>query len=564
MYHMVMFSNDRVTRLASLITLSMSMLTITAQQPSLAEESQATVQFHLLDVPSGELAPAVVCIRNLDDQTVRLPPDGRVMRRVGQTEEFYRGIVYEVNNPEWIGPRRKTLGKGNNNDRSYVYEELASIPYWQEPVLYQTQPSFSIKLRSGHYQISVARGMEYIPVTRKFEVSDKDQEFTVRLERWVDLPARGWFSGDVHVHHPTTKKTHRDFLLRYAEAEDLHVVNVLEMGHHRGTDFKQLGFGKAFRQRQGDYCLVSGQEEPRSTFGHIIGLNTSALARDLATYDLYDLAFKRIHDQPDAVVGFAHFSWNGCNLPRGFPWYVTTEGIDFVELLQFSRINTLDYYDYLNLGFRLAAAAGSDAPWGSTIGEVRTFVHTGETLDLDRWFEGLKVGRTFVSNGPALDFTVNGKLPGSEIQFDGGHSVKVRARSWGHEKVGLPQILELVSNNGTLHKVTRSDDSLSELRMELDIDIDRSKWLAISTRCANGAVAHTTPVYVVVDGQPTWSPSQSARIVKKQLDAIAMIEEEFSKGTDLRSRAIHQRLDRAKSYYAKLLTATQKKSTAGR
>ncbi|MCC7337572.1 MAG: CehA/McbA family metallohydrolase [Pirellulaceae bacterium] len=526
------------------------------EQATCAAEPQAKIQFNLLDIPSGKLVPAMVCIRDLQDNSVRLPPDGRIMQRVSQTDEFYRGVEYEADNPDWIGPARKTLGKGDNNDRSYVYEELPSLPFWHEPVLYQTQPTFSITLEPGRYQISVARGMEYIPVTKSFTVTSQDQQHTLKLERWVDLPKQGWFSGDVHVHHPTTEKVHRGFLLRYAEAEDLHVVNVLEMGHHRGTDFKQLGFGKKFRECCGDYCLVSGQEEPRSTFGHIIGLNTTAMARDVATYDLYDLAFERLHAQPDAVVGFAHFSWNGCDLPRGFPWYVTTEGIDFVELLQFSRINTLDYYDYLNLGFRLTAAAGSDVPWGSTLGEVRTFVHTGDTLDLDRWFAGLEAGPTFVSNGPALNFTVDGQLPGSEIKADGKGSVKVHARAWGHEKVGLPEVLELVSNDGILHEARRNNNDSNELSLEVEVDISRSTWLALSTRCANGAVAHTTPVYVVVNGEPTWSPQESSRIVSKQLDAIALIEAEFSKGSDLRSRAIRERLDRAKSYYSKLSAAT--------
>src|SRR5205823_12618366 len=74
---------------------------------------------------------------------------------------------------------------------------------------------------------------------------------------------------------------------------------------------------------------------------------------------------------------------NGCDLPRGFPMYVTTGEIDFVELLQFSRINPLDYYDYLNLGFRITAAAGSDVPWGSTLGEVRrSEEHTSELQSL--------------------------------------------------------------------------------------------------------------------------------------------------------------------------------------
>lgn len=551
-----MASRHRLTLLACILA-GWVMAHSAVGQTTYAAEPQATVRFKLLDGPSGKPVPAMVCIRSLQDNSVRLPPDGRIMQRVSQTNEFYRGVEYEADNPDWIGPARKTLGKGDNNDRSFVYEELPSLPFWLEPVAYQTQPAFSIKLNPGRYQISAARGMEYIPVTKSFTVTSENQQHALKLERWVDLPAKGWYSGDVHVHHPTTKKTHRDFLLRYAEAEDLHVVNVLEMGHHRGTDFKQLGFGTKFRERRGDYCLVSGQEEPRSTFGHIIGLNTSAMARDVATYDLYDLAFKRLHAQPDAVVGFAHFSWNGCDLPRGFPWYVTTEGIDFVELLQFSRINTLDYYDYLNLGFRLAAAAGSDVPWGSTLGEARTYVHTGETLDLDRWFAGLKAGHSFVSNGPALEFTVDGQLPGTEIKADGKSKVKVRARAWGHEKVGLPEVLELVGNDGVLQEVHRNDSHSNELTLEVEVDISRSTWLALSTRCANGAVAHTSPVYVVVNDEPTWSPQKSSRIVRKQLEAIAVIEAEFSEGSDLRSRSIRERLERAKTYYSKLLAATE-------
>ena len=521
-----------------------------------AEETQATIRFELLDGSSRQPTPAVVCLRCLDDKTVRLPPDGRVMEEVSQTEEFYRGIEFDENDKDWVGPPRKTMGKGDNDDRSYVYELRPSIPYWQEPVLYQVRPTFSVQLEPGRYRIAVSRGMETIPVEKEFVVEvGIDQRHTIRLERWVDLAGRGWYSGDVHVHHPTLKQAHREYLLRYAEAEDLHVVNVLEMGHHRGTEFKQEGFGKKFRAQRGDYWLVSGQEEPRSTYGHIIGLNTSSLARDVETYDLYDLAFKRIHDQPEALVGFAHFSWNGCNLPRGFPWYVTTEAIDFVELMQFNTINTLDYYEYLNLGFRLTAAAGSDVPWGSTIGEVRTYVYTGKPLDLDDWFEGLRLGRTFVSNGPAVEFTVDGELPGAELLRKAGDVLKIRARAWGHEKVGLPESLELVSNAGVIRNVEREKGQQGDLVIEAEIAVERSQWMTISARCANGAVAHATPIYVVVDGEPTWSVEKSVAIIEKQLAAIAKIEAEVAEGNDIRSREIRERLERAKDYYAKLFAA---------
>ena len=57
------------------------------------------------------------------------------------------------------------------------------------------------------------------------------------------------------------------------------------------------------------------------------------------------------------------------------------------------------------------------------MGEVRTYVQTGPTLDPDRWFAGLKRWNTFVTNGPALEFTVDGRPPGSEIAKAAGSTV---------------------------------------------------------------------------------------------------------------------------------------------
>ena len=287
-----------------------------------ASETKTRITFHIVDEGTEQPTAAMICLRNTEDDTVRLPPDGRVMQKVGSTEEFYQGISYNGEDAGWIGPIRKMNGRGDNMDRSYVYEDLPSVPHWREPISHLVESTFQVTLEAGNYRLSVSRGMEFVPVHLKFTVGNGEPtEHTVNLRRWINMASQGWYSGDVHVHHPTRKKSHREFLLHYAAAEDLNVVNVLEMGHHRGTDFKQLGFGKEYREKRGNYCLVSGQEEPRSTFGHIIGLNTSKLTRDLSTYDFYDIAFNGIHAQEGSLVGFAHFSWNGCNLPRGFPWW---------------------------------------------------------------------------------------------------------------------------------------------------------------------------------------------------------------------------------------------------
>jgi hypothetical protein len=339
--------------------------------------------------------------------------------------------------------------------------------------------------------------------------------------------------------------------MQYALAEDVHLVNLLEMGHHTGTEFAQAGFGRKFRVQRGNFALVSGQEDPRSTFGHIIGLNLQAMVRDTRTYDFYDLTFRGIHAQEGALVGFAHFAWNGCDLPRGFPWFVTTGEIDFIEVLQFGMLNRLDYADYLNLGFRLTAAAGSDTPWGSTIGEVRTYVHLGGKFDVDDWFGNFKAGHTFVSNGPALEFTVDGELPGRELARAPGTPVRLHARALGQARIGLPTVLRVEGPSGMVKEV-REERGATELAFDIEHRVERSQWLMASVACDNGAVAHTTPVYVVVNGQPTWNPGQGPRIIEKQLAAMAKIESEFAKGDDARSMGVRERLQKARAFYASL------------
>lgn len=531
---------------------------------SAATAEAITVNFRLLDTATGSTTPAMVCITGTSDPqgTFRVPPSGVATTQPSRRETFVRGIRFEADR-NWIGPIRKTMGPGDEFERVSVYELRPSLPYWTQPVMYQTSGDFTIDLPAGHWRIAVEHGMEYIPIVEEFTLTGTEGAMTktIELKRWTNLPARGWWTGDVHVHHPVLEPAHREFLLHYATAEDLHVVNILQMGDEHGIRYYQMGFGKEYRSRRGDYCLVSGQEEPRSTFGHIIGLNIQSFVRDTGHYDFYDLAFRKLHEQPGAIVGFAHFAWNGCNIKRGFPWYVTTGDVDFVEILQFSKLNAMDYYDYLNLGFHLTAAAGSDTPYGTTIGEVRTVVHTGPRLDVDAWFSGLKAGHTFVSNGPVLEFTVDGQLPGSEIRKPAGSTVKVVARVWGHPKIGLPKALNVVGNEGVIREVA-NERGASELSFELELPIAESQWLVASAVCDNGAVAHSSPVYVVVNGRPTWSVRRAPAVIARQLAAMRKIEKEFAADEDERSRGVRERLSHARDYYQQLRTRIAESATA--
>lgn len=535
------------------LAVGLSMASLLLPLGPLAGAESATVRVRLLEAATDTTTPAMVCITG-EDNRVRLPPDGKVVEEASHTEPFYRGIRYSADR-NWIGPVRKmvvTEGYGMNPNRR---DKVPAIPYWLEPAMFQTSGDFTVRLPAGHWRIAADHGVEYVPVVKEIDVTGQEQQpvqVVMQFERWIDMPKRGWWSGDVHVHHPTAEQAHREYLLHFAKAVDLHVVNTLAMGHHKGVDFPQEGFGHKFRNVRGTYALVSGQEDPRSTFGHIIGLNIQEMVRDLETYDFYDLMFHGIHQQKDALVGFAHFAQNSCNLPRGFPWYVTTEQLDFIELMQFLTLNGPDYYDYLNLGFSLTAAAGSDIPWGLMMGEVRTYVYTGQKFDIDAWFKSFGSGQTFVTNGPMLELLVDGQLPGSRIEKRAGEKVTITGKVFGHPKIGIPDSLMLISNEGVL-KTIENPDGKAELEFQFETDVSQSRWFLLSTRCTNSAMAMTTPVYVIVNGRPHWCPERGPAIIKKQLEAIQEIEKEFKEDFTPRGRGVQLRLAKARKYYHQLL-----------
>lgn len=57
------------------------------------------------------------------------------------------------------------------------------------------------KVPAGRTAIEAVKGFEYRPRSLTVDVpAGGVRATTVRLERLVDLPARGWYSGDTHIH----------------------------------------------------------------------------------------------------------------------------------------------------------------------------------------------------------------------------------------------------------------------------------------------------------------------------------------------------------------------------
>jgi hypothetical protein len=500
-----------------------------------------------------KITPAMLCITGLGDSAVYTPP-GIIAPEATYPDTFFTGIAFNEGR-NFTGPVRRMTGKGAvNGQRTYVYGDAPTLPYWSDSVMYQTTGNFFLDLPAGKYRISIEHGPEYIPVTAIINLRQEQKQVRRQfiLKRWINMPALGWYSGDVHTHHPLNTLPFRKYMMQMAEAANLHLVNVLEMGDRSHVYFPPWGFGEKYYINKNDFSIVAGQEEPRSIYGHVIGLNTDTFARDTAQYNYYDIVFNRLHKRPSALTGFAHFAYKGEGVTPGLAMYAPTGAVDFVELMQNTKINTEDYYDYLNLGFHFAAAYGSDFPWGSSIGDGRVFVYTGKRFSARKWFAGLKAGNSFVSNGPAVFLKADNKIPGNEIIKDSGSFSFITLKALCSRSIGIIDKIQLIGSDGLLLENTNTGNKDS-VQLSFHHKVVKSQWVAAFVHCTNGAIAHTSPVYFIVDGKSTYNKTSGPGIIKK-LTAILLETRRTELANPVPDSGILLRIDEAIHWYNQLLS----------
>ncbi|UCF39068.1 MAG: carboxypeptidase regulatory-like domain-containing protein [Acidobacteriota bacterium] len=437
---------------------------------------------------------------------------------------------------------------------------------------------FEMALPPGEYRLEISKGYEYRKVASSITLQEGEvRSETVQLQRWIDMPSRGWYSADDHIH---LRRSPREdpIIAQWLAAEDIYVGNLLQMGDFWALYYSQYGWGESGRYRQGDRIISPGQEDPRSPeIGHTISLAANRFVRfGGKDYYRYDKVFDGVHEA-GGVSGYAHqgMSFHGY---RGMAMDVPEQKIDFLELLQFcvegGPLHLEHFYHYLDLGFQLTATAGSDFPWcgrgpgfgvesGCTqIGDARFYTFVDGEFSFEAWFEGLKEGHTFVTSGPMLEFTVNDSLPGSRVSVSSGSVLKIRARALGRKGQIPLSKLEVVGHGKVLKSVSAATDrDREELVIEFDLPANQGLWIA--ARCDAGLTqtAHTTPVYISVDGKGFHNPETASHYIELTESYLKEIESELdnpSEWPDHRiqysSETVRERLTRVRLRLLELRT----------
>ena len=401
--------------------------------------------------------------------------------------------------------------------------------------------SFDVNLPPGNYTATISKGNEYLQQTLNLALKPGEHVARdCRLKRWIDMPQRGWYSADDHIH---LQRSPRDdsSILRWIAAEDIHVGNILEMGDFWATYFTQYSFGEKGRASEIGRILSPGQEEPRTPeIGHTISLGAARACPFSTRTTTPSTASSTKCAQLGGVTGFAHqgMSFHGY---RGMTLNILRRKIDFLELAQFCVPEgplALDhYYHFLDLGYRLTALAGSDFPWcgrerygfpkeGAQIGNARFYTYTGGPLTFERWFAAVKAGRTFVTTGPVLMLKVNDRLPGDTLDVAPGTTLHVTAEAYGeHDQVPLHS-LEIVAHGKSLKKV--EGQGSGRLSVDLELPVDHGIWIAAKCEAGKRRFAHTTPVYVTVNGGGFHNPATARHYLELSEQYLRELEREFS------------------------------------
>jgi hypothetical protein len=380
---------------------------------------------------------------------------------------------------------------------------------------------------AGRYELVATKGPEYRVFKGAVDVTPGQTAVaSVTLQRYIDQPSRGWFSGDTHL-HLMRDRVDDVGVWGLVAAEDVHVGNLLEMGNIVTTHFRQPAWGPAGRFLRDGHMIASGQEDPRTTQrGHTIHHNLKAPVHLPAEdFFAYHKVFEASHEQ-GGVSGYAHMGqlFNG---RRGLAVDVPFGLVDFIEVLQGGRLVTDTWYPFLNLGFKVNPAGGSDYPYfgPSLPGVERYYVKLPGSFDADAWYAAFRAGRVFVTNGPMLDFTINGADMGQEVRVSRGARLDVAAVAQLNPDIDKLGRLELIVHGDVV--ATERSAGGDRLEMRQSITAERSMWVAARALGARevepmgqvntlGAIAHSAPIYVIVDDEPFFKAAAVGELVKEQ------------------------------------------------
>jgi hypothetical protein len=406
-------------------------------------------------------------------------------------------------------------------------------PFWRDHFVCAGRAT--LQLPPGKYHYEIERGPEHMRLNGDIDLKG-EQTLKLQLKRFADLSKGGWYSGDLHIHRPTSDI---ELLMR---AENLYVGPVITWWNQRnlwaGRDVPRAALTKFDGNRL--YDVMGGEDERGGgalLFFHLSEpLAITKAAREFPSPLMFveearkknknvwiDVEKPFWWDAPTWIasgkvdsIGIANNHMCRSQMYPGEAWGKARDEKRLPPPMGNGQWTQEIYYHVLNCGFRIPPSAGSaSGVLPNPVGYNRVYVQVEGELTWDKWWAGLKAGRSFVTNGPLLRATANGKAPGAILSAPGRLEVQIDMSLDSLDNVTDIEIIRDGKVVSTIKAGARN------VQANTSISFAQSGWFlvrAVSDNDKTFRFASTAPFYVEIGKDKSRISKKSAMFFKDWTD----------------------------------------------
>ena len=480
----------------------------------------ARLSVELMDAESKEAVPGWFRILDSDGQAIEFP------------ELYSRGVGLRAGHParSWYS----------------VYEKQA------------------VMLPKNEIYVEAFSGLNSERTRRKLDLRFFDRlSIKLPIRELLPLRSRGWFAGNTHLHLKGIERSQADHYLKTVpvmDRLDLLFVSYLERASEDRTYVSNEYSSVDLYALDGDGFMMENGQEHRHNFGawgegygHVMFLKIPRNVEPVsigpgiagAKFDFPSLrhGIEEAREM-NAFIIWCHNQYGTEDVPNWLGGKIDAQNIfDGGSRGLFADT----FYRYLNVGLSVPFSTGTD--WFMD-DFSRVFVHLSGSVGVGPWLDGLKKGRSFISNGPLLEFEVEGKTMGTRLDLSGEQSVGVKARAIGRHDFGG---LELILNGQKLETImAQAVGKTFEAVLDTRVLVSEPSWLA--ARISGGGTgadgnqvvpantpkrgsgknvneigetlfAHTSPIYLDMNGQTRFHKETAEELIAEMEVAQSLIRE---------------------------------------